>query len=210
MKFSAAGRGRGDAWCGSVQADRSAAHWPEDSFSSSTTHIRRGSGPVRRRAENEPGGRGAWLGIGKSAERDARSADPTAAATALAARGPGSARRRLPAACGCRHGDGAGNKTAVRRRAGTARRSRRPFDDARPVATIAVFDHAAPNCGAPTAPSESRFHRETRAKRSAGGFFLMALQVWRIQWRTAFASRSMAWRWDFWGLQPRECKRRQT
>src|ERR1700676_3330347 len=44
----------------------------------------------------------------------------------------------------------------------------------------------------------------------ATGFFLMALQVWRIQWRTALASRSMARRWGFWGLQPRECRRRQT
>src|SRR2546427_590977 len=39
----------------------------------------------------------------------------------------------------------------------------------------------------------------------ATGFFLMALQVWRIQWRTAFSSRSMARRWGFWGLQPKEC-----
>ena len=42
------------------------------------------------------------------------------------------------------------------------------------------------------------------------GFFLMALQVWRIQWPTAFSSRSMARRWGFWGLQPKECRRRHT
>jgi hypothetical protein len=35
-----------------------------------------------------------------------------------------------------------------------------------------VFAPAAPNGGAPTGPSESRFHRETPARRSGDGLFL--------------------------------------
>src|SRR6266481_5630784 len=166
-----AGPGRGGEWSGLERADRNEASWLGDSFSSSTNHIPWGSGPVRKRAGNAPGDKNARPGIARFGERDGHSADPTAAATARSVRGPGGARKRSLAERGCRHWDGGGNKIGIPGRADTGRRSPRPSDDARRVATAGAFAPGAPNCDAPRGPSESRFRPETPARPLGGGLF---------------------------------------
>ncbi len=104
-------------------------------------------------------------------ERGVHSSGPTAAARVRVVRGSSSAGRRSPGWRKCLPWDGGGNKSVAGDRAGTGRRWQRLSGDARRAATTAEFFLEAPNCGAPAEPSESRFHRETPARRSGAGLF---------------------------------------